>query len=236
MHKQHSDDQKQKKTKKRPTTFLGKVWYFIWDDDSVLSWLVNLVLAFILIKFIVYPGLGFLLGTTHPVVAVVSGSMDHSLDERGMICGNVPPEYKGSFDDFWNACGSFYLEREITKDMFEEFIFKNGFKKGDIIVLLGTKPAEIDVGDVIVFQAGQRDPIIHRVVRRWESDGYLFQTKGDHNAMSIDMPQLNEMEISQERIIGKAIFRIPFLGNIKIWFVDFLRFLKIDNSVGVLFN
>ena len=59
------------KPKKRPTTWYGKVWWFLWEDDSVWSWLANIVLAFVLIKFIVYPGLGLALQTSHPIVAVV---------------------------------------------------------------------------------------------------------------------------------------------------------------------
>jgi signal peptidase I len=55
-----------------------KVWYFVWEDNSVWSWIVNIILAFVLIKFVVYPGLGFVLTTSHPVVAVVSGSMEHN--------------------------------------------------------------------------------------------------------------------------------------------------------------
>ena len=68
---------------------LRKIWYFIWEDNSIWSWIVNVILAFVLIKFIVYPGLGFLLTTSHPVVAVVSESMEHNL----------------RFDDWWEKNG-----------------------------------------------------------------------------------------------------------------------------------
>ena len=64
--------------KKSAKDIWKKVWHFIWEEDSVASWVVNIILAFVLIKFIVYPGLGFALGTTHPVVAVVSPSMEHN--------------------------------------------------------------------------------------------------------------------------------------------------------------
>jgi hypothetical protein len=46
-------------------SFFGKLWHFIWNEDSIESWLINIVLAFVIIKFIVYPGLGLVLGTTH---------------------------------------------------------------------------------------------------------------------------------------------------------------------------
>jgi len=56
---------------------LKKTWWFIWESDSIWSWIVNIILAFVIIKFLVYPGLGFAMQTSHPIVAVVSGSMEH---------------------------------------------------------------------------------------------------------------------------------------------------------------
>jgi hypothetical protein len=188
---------------------IKKVWHFIWEEDSIWSWLVNIVLAFVLIKFVVYPGLGFILSTSHPIVAVVSGSMEHD----------------GSFDDWWSVQQQYYAEFGISREEFMEYQYKNGFNKGDIMVLLGRKAEKLDVGDVIVFNGGRKDPIIHRVIRKWEEDGkYFFQTKGDNNEKS--MPNL-ELRIPESQVIGQAVVRVPFLGYIKIWFVDLLRLLRI---------
>jgi signal peptidase I len=209
-----------------------KIWYFIWEDDSVLSWIVNVVIAFILIKYLVYPGLGLMFGTTHPVVAVVSGSMEHKL-VNGAICGYKPDVYNNDFDSFWQVCGEFYREYDINKNDFYEFPLKNGFNTGDIIVLFGKKPDKINIGDIIVFQSGKPDPIIHRVINKWTEDNiYYFTTKGDHN------PSVHsfESQISEDRIIGKAYFKIPFLGYIKLWFVKLLDLLGLQNSVGRLFQ
>jgi signal peptidase I len=149
-----------------------------------------------------------LLGTTHPIVAVVSGSMEHD----------------GSFDDWWGsvACESrrctqsaYYNEYNITRKKFLEFKFKNGFNKGDIMVLKGGKPEKINVGDIIVFKSNRPDPIIHRVIKKWEKDGkFYFQTKGDHNLHSY--PEFGEESINEDNVIGKAVVRIPYLGWIKI--------------------
>ena len=106
---------------------LKKTWHFIWEDDSIWSWLVNIILAFVLIKFIVYPSLGFLLNTTHPIVAVVSGSMEHKIaKEHGafLLCGKSF-EKKGNvnFDFFWDSCGQWYEQEVIgiTKEEFKKF-------------------------------------------------------------------------------------------------------------------
>jgi len=64
-----------------------RFWNFMWNDDSVSSWVANVIVAFLLIRFIVYPVLGLILGTHFPIVAVVSESMEHGLhdgaDEHG---------------------------------------------------------------------------------------------------------------------------------------------------------
>lgn len=198
---------------------LKKLWWFIWEDESIWSWLVNIVLAFILIKFIVYPGLGLLFGTAFPVVAVVSGSMEHD----------------GSFDDWWNSetaiCSNgrcdqraWYLEHDIEKEEFLEYPFKSGFNKGDIMVLLGVEPENIKMGDIIVFQSQEKaDPIIHRVTEIEENEGYIFQTKGDHNPTYGPI----DKDIIEDNIYGRAVLRIPLLGWIKIAFVSLLQYIGI---------
>ena len=183
------------------------------NEDSFLSWVVNVALAFVLIRFIVYPLLGFILATPFPIVAVVSGSMEHS----------------GNFDDWWQSPAivdnnrltqeDYYAQYSIDKDYFRTFPFSNGFNTGDIKVLRGVPPDKIEVGDVIVFRTSGRDPIIHRVIEKnLNGDSVTFRTKGDNNPVSYDF----ESEINYDEVIGKSIFRIPFLGYVKIWFFDLL--------------
>jgi len=202
-------------------TFWQKLWWFLWEDNSIWSWLVNIVLAFVLIKFIVYPALGFTLGTSHPIVAVVSGSMEHP----------------GSFDNWWNSpsccknaeCsekisqGELYENMGINMNEFRDFPFKHGFNKGDIMILW--RPKNIAIGDVLVFRADHRlDPIIHRVVEVDQlGDIKTFETKGDHNCGSANF----EQAVRSEQQIGKALFRVPFLGWIKIGFVELLKFVGV---------
>ena len=187
-------------------TFLKKIWHFIWEEDSLLSWVVNVILAFILVKFVIYPGLGFLLATTHPLVAVVSNSMEH--DGLG-------------FDNWWSQKGNWYLEKGIDKNEFNGFAFNKGFDMGDIMVLRGSKPENINIGDVIVFWGRSSNPIIHRVVSVEYIDNYIFQTKGDRN--SEVSSYLGEDKITKDMVIGRAVLRIPYLGWIKIWFTELLK-------------
>jgi len=189
----------------RKKSMLSKIWYFIWEDDSLASWLVNIVLAFLLVKFIIYPGLGLILSTDYPVVAVISGSMTHeSMD----------------FDEWWERYGSWYEKNEITKEEFQTFSFYNGFNEGDIMVLWGSKPQNIKTGHVIVYESHpDYPPIIHRVISKEENEDITFTTKGDHNSIP------DKDLVTEEKLLGKAVLRIPYLGWIKIAFTSIVKAL-----------
>ena len=175
---------------------LRKLWKFIWKGDSLISWVINIVLAFLVVKFLIYPGLGLALGTGYPVVAVVSGSMHHD----------------GTFDEWYAEKGGLY---SFDKEEMRKWIFSDGFDRGDIIFLKRTE--DIKVGDVIVFRGNSENPMIHRVIEA-EDSGYT--TKGDNNADSY--ASLGESDIKPSEIIGEAFGRIPLLGYVKIIFSEVL--------------
>ena len=221
-----------KKLAEKAKHAIKKAWHFIWESDSIWSWIVNIILAFVIIKFLVYPALGFGLGTTHPVVAVVSSSMEHNsvpictLNIEGKcveyskssyeICGfEIASKGFLSLGQYFQVCGRWYEENTGIKESdFENFRFRNGFNKGDIMVLM--KPKNIRVGDIIVFNVqGRPDPIIHRVVGI-SANGY--STKGDHNEGIWEF----EKDIPKESVVGKAVLRIPYLGWIKIGFMNII--------------
>ncbi|MFH0701441.1 MAG: signal peptidase I [Candidatus Woesearchaeota archaeon] len=209
--------------------WMRKAWHFFWEEDSAWSWLVNIIVAFILIKFIVYPLLGLVLGTGFPLVAVISESMEHGLHDQ-IICGQVFDDLQYSFDNYWKMCGSWYEQNGITKEQFKLFPFRNGFDKGDVIILWRANPSNIHLGDILVFQGNKPQPIIHRVVKDWQEEGKnYYQTKGDHNSASLT-GQNGETKIGIERVYGKGLFRIPYLGWVKILVVDALSLVGIQIS------
>ncbi len=219
----------ERKRRLKQKGFLGALWYFLWYDNSPLSWVANIVVAFVIIKFIVYPLLGLMLGTGLPIVAVVSESMDHD----------------GSFDHWWatySVCensrpcqqSEWYEQFTITKEEFQNFPLHNGFQRGDVIVLTRANPDDVEVGDTIVFDADRPYPIIHRVVRVYEKDGIpYYETKGDHNTLQIkgicyaeNMNSsycLDETAVSSVSLRGKALARLPYLGYVKILAVDLIQ-------------
>ena len=101
--------------------FLQKFWFVVWKDDSFRGWILSLLFIFIVIKFIFFPLLNLVTGTTLPLAIVESCSMYHQ--------GNLFSE----FDDWWFRHQDKYAEFDLTKFTFENSNFKNGFTKGDIL-------------------------------------------------------------------------------------------------------
>lgn len=129
-------------------------------------------------------GLGLALGTDLPVVAVVSDSMTH--DSSAL---------ERHYEYLQNNFG--YTQEEINS-----WPIKDGFFKGDVLVVKGVVKEDLEAGEVIVYSIqGQSTPIVHRIVK---IEGGQIITKGDHNP-SYDPWKPNE-------IYGEAVFVIPYLG------------------------
>lgn len=216
---------------------IKKTWNWIWHSDSFLSWIVALAVIFILIKFIFFPSLSFIMGTNLPLAGIESSSMDHQIikDEKNKygLCGNFylkEDDYHINFNDYWNECGNWYEKNKISKDEFEKFPLKNGFRKGDIVIVWGR--SDVKVGDVIIFKPNSESyaprPIIHRIVNI--KDNGIIQTKGDHNGQQLTISNniynTDETNISEDKVIGKAIIKIPYLGWPKIWLVETFNFIR----------
>ncbi len=195
-------DQFWKKFKK----FWGKFWFIVWKDDSFKGWLISIIFIFILIKFIFLPTLSFVTGTTLPLAIVESCSMYHD--------GNILSD----FDAWWQRHESIYSPYIINDLKFRDFVFKNGFNKGDILFVIKANPEKLKVGDVIIFNGGSNHPIIHRVIKIEKKDGEkIFSTMGDN----VGRVQFFEEEIKSERLVGKAVFKLaPYLGWAKLVFFD----------------
>ncbi len=197
--------------KKQPQTIIGKIWYFLWKDDSIWSWIVSLILAFILVKFIFFPLLSFIFQSAMPLVVVESSSMFHP---GGLIKTITGFGTQKDFSAWWEKGNEWYESNSILYEQTKKWPFKSGLDKGDIVVIKGSK--NLKVGDIIVFNAGQRHPIIHRIVKiRLTEQGVIYETKGDNYQTNTNQLAI-EKEIKPEQIVGKAVFRIPKLGWVKL--------------------
>jgi len=189
--------------------YLDKFWYLLWKDNTWKGWIFSIIILFIFIKLIFFPVLSLLTGTSLPLAIVESCSMYHD--------GNLLSDY----DTWWQEHETKYNSFDIDKKTFENFIFKNGFNKGDILFVTGANPEKIKIGDVIIFNAGRQNPLIHRVIDIKKENGeYVFSTIGDNNNGQLSI----EKEIKQEQLIGKASFKLaPYLGWAKLIFFEGVR-------------
>jgi len=191
----------------------NKTWNFIWKDDSVWSWIISLILAFIIVKFIFFPLLSLAFGTTLPLVVVESGSMSHPGSFLGDTFGT-----QASFEKWWDKSSYWYVKNNITKEQAENFYLRGGLEIGDIVLASGW--GKIKIGDIIIFNGNQAHPIIHRIISIKEVNGEkIYSTKGDHNLDQLAI----EKQITQSQIIGKAIFKVPKLGWVKLGVVKFFQ-------------
>ena len=198
-----AENTEEKKIKK----FFKKFWFILWKDNSLKGWILSLIIIFVFIRFVFFPVLSLTTGTSLPLAIVESCSMYHS--------GNL----FSNFDAWWQRHDAKYTVLGINETEFSHFSFTNGFNKGDILFIVGANPAKIKIGDVIIYNAGQSAPIIHRVINITQSNGvYYFSTIGDNNNGQLSF----ENGINQNQLVGKALFRIaPYLGWAKLIFYQY---------------
>jgi len=195
-----------KDLKKEAKRIWKKFWFLLWKDDSFKGWVFSIILIFVFIKFIFFPLLSLVTGTVLPLAIVESCSMYHE--------GNLLSNY----DEWFQSHEAKYSSFGIGKNDFDNFIFKKGFNKADILFIFGTKPEKLKVGDVIIFTAETNNPIIHRIIEIQNQNGNLvFSTIGDNNDGQLNF----EKSISESQVIGKAVFKlVPYVGWIKLIFFE----------------
>jgi len=79
---------------------------------------------------------------------------------------------------------------------------------GDLVIVQGIAPADIQIQDIIVFDSPQGSHTIHRVTRiETLPDGTIrFKTKGDAN------PSEDAYWTLEQNVQGRLLYRIPYLG------------------------
>jgi signal peptidase len=93
---------------------------------------------------------------------------------------------------------------------------------GDLVIIGGSNPKDLTDGDIIAYDMialsltnptaeKMSVPILHRIAGIIaQNNTRYFITKGDNN------PASDDWYVPEEGVIGKAIYIIPFLGNIVI--------------------
>ena len=172
----------------------------LWKNEYVQT--ATIIGLIVLIFFGLWYGSTLALNTQNPIVVVPTGSM----------C--IP--YDGACDGWTHP-------------------FERTLHVGDLLILQGVNPRDLNTdypnSDIIVFhEPGKPDElIVHRIVATEEVNGVLyFRTKGDGNGFNKwpATPQPAEYDpfrdngvpgVSESKVVGKVIMRIPWLGNIVLF-------------------
>ena len=108
-------------------------------------------------------------------------------------------------------------------------------KVRDAVIIKRTAEDNIKVGDVVTYRS--YDPafygilITHRIVNITEENGEkIYITKGDHNETNDRLP------INFEQIQGKVVMRIPKIGYLKYFLVDYYGWIiaVVIPSLGIV--
>jgi len=114
-----------------------------------------------------------------------------------------------------------YLKYNISEEEIKTWPFNGGINKGDVVIIFPVKNPikDIQEGDVVLYIGVDKKPIMHRVIKIINtSDSSCFVIMGDNNPAPIYYQ--GESCMPPDRIIGKVVFRIPYLGMPKVWLTE----------------
>lgn len=120
------------------------------------------------------------------------------------------------------------LNTETPVVVVESGSMETVISRGDLLIVRGIPASDIrngsveDMdGDIIVFNAQgvwsnpPAEPIVHRVVDKKFEDGiWQFRTKGDANLV------VDEGWVPEDNVIGVVVFKIPWIGWVKIFLTE----------------
>lgn len=212
-------------------------------NSETIAIIVYVFFAFVF-AFLLYSALGFALGTPSPLVIVVSGSM-----EPVMYRGDIVLLYGTSIDGLkakevtldesllslkpLSSYATAFCVDKISgeKKPCEFFRGTNArlFETASIKFFDGTEVFIDKLGDIVVYDSlSAGEPVIHRAVAKIKAnDGYYLLTKGDSvlNPLVDQQAGIAPTAIVSKQLKGKAIFRLPLLGYVKLLIFDDLPVL-----------
>lgn len=98
--------------------------------------------------------------------------------------------------------------------------------KGDIVII-NYETDNIDVGDVVVYNATWFDhkPVIHRVINKQAVNGsYIYTLKGDNNQKEDPEIVYPKAVIAKVVKINHQMLILPKLGYISLWFHELIEY------------
>lgn len=223
-------------------------------NNGTISMIVYIVSAFVF-AFIIFNLLGLLLGSSSPMVIVVSDSMEPVLFRGDVvfIAGAKPSDIKAqSVEMNLSLVDSLplqvYARPLCTKTGLVQEVdcaplplsCPANYNTTSIQFYQSKKLSIEKTGDIIVYNSNTLgEPIIHRVVSKINAnDGTYLLTKGDNPCNSkIDQEVgITRGAIRADKIQGKALFWLPKIGCVKLWVFDDLLSLIVRGKLPVTFS
>ena len=194
------EEQKKQKVKPNIKGYLKKAYNFLWKEESLLSYAVFIILAFVILRFVAFPVVLYATGTTD-IAAVVSTSMQHS--------------------DLTNFTFNEWLTfHNFSAEAVAKWPYLEGLNLGDVIAVKKFPAQDIKPGDIILFYSDNLQ-VIHRVMYVKQVNGeYFYTTKGDANAQS----SVKETDTPYAEVKGKLVWKVPYLGYPRVFLSYILPF------------
>lgn len=98
---------------------------------------------------------------------------------------------------------------DVPLAIVEGYSMRPTYDDGDILFIVGVRPSDLKVGDVIIYRKYDGTLVVHRIVEKIFTDGkWFFRTKGDNN------PYPDPYLVGEEQVVGRVVpdFRIPKVG------------------------
>jgi signal peptidase I len=200
---------------------------------KIAYWIAYIIFAFVC-AYIIYLLLGLILGVNMPLAIVVSYSMEPSLSRGDIV---IIKDIKNL--DVQTIEINENIKNKDLKEFAEIIYFKNeyGLEQVESITIDETtiNIENIIENDIIIYPSNlQNKDIVHRlVVLIKANDGEYVLTKGDNNKTNRLIDQdcnfvegvakhncLNKYPTPINKVKGKVISKIPYIGYIKLGFFN----------------
>lgn len=122
----------------------------------------------------------------------------------------------------WFSLGIFPIKPVgiATASMYPEL------RVGDLAIIEKCTANDVKIHDIIEYQMDGYT-VIHRITNIYQEKGEFFLiTKGDNNELEDKLP------VREDQLIGKALFKIPYLALPTIWLHSFANQAQIDVETG----
>lgn len=99
-------------------------------------------------------------------------------------------------------------------------------KVGDLVIIEKCTANDVKIKDIIEYQMDGYT-VIHRIINIYQEKGeFFFITKGDNNESEDKLP------VREDQLIGKALFKIPYIALPTIWLHNFTTQTQVDVETG----